>query len=298
MRMLCITLPVLLISSVSADNEQISVSLVQDGIQDYRWGGGLGLAAQFGRNIVLATGLDWMPPTQQPQVVHIQSQVRLLYGAGLESQWYPGAAVQWSSADNPFGGSDSPFSGWLGAGIQHQGLSVFGLFAEGFWQPSTSDFQFRAGIRIWPARFSQLDNRIGSAKPLGATYHRSFNDDAATIRTTPNLNEMPLTAEAQQKTPPQVQQTMPPASGESSLAMPVSGAWYVHLGAFEIAESMTPILESLQGSGYQQQVLRWYDSSRDVYRLMIGPFFNAYEVNAAQQDLHTQGYDNFLYQAQ
>ena len=286
MRRLYITLFMLLIGSASAENEQVSVSLVQDGAPDYHRGAGLELAAQYGRNIVLATELDWMRPTQQSQAIYLQSKVRLLYAAGLESQWYPGASVQWSSADNQF-------SGWLGGGIQREGLSVFGLFAEGFWQPSTSDFQFRAGLRLFPARFSQLDKRIDSAKPLGATYRGGVSDNPPSIHTTDNS----LVTAA----PPVVPQKAPesePVTPTLPVDSPVPDAWYVHLGAFELAESMAPLLERLQGSNYLAQVLRWYDSSRGVYRLMIGPFFNASDIKAAQQDLQSQGYDSFLYQAQ
>jgi hypothetical protein len=273
----CFALILLTLSSaVCAENNQLSLAAASEIKNDSRYGLASEWATQYGRNTVLGGAVEWL----QPQRVNLQLTSRLVFTTGLMSQWYPSAAVQYSV-------EDKAFSAWLGVGAQRDLFSAMSLFGQTAWQPGSTDFQIQIGLRLNLAYFSQLDARMKFAKPQGATYFSGADKTVSdySIEISEPVKPSPS------KTEPQQSQVIKPVT---EIREPMIDAWFLHLGAFQFADSMNTLVEGLQDSGYQQQLLNWYDDSRGVYRLLLGPY-NKLQAQTIRQKLTKQGIESFLY---
>jgi hypothetical protein len=267
-------------------------------------------ANTFGVRTVLASDFGITEPNSNNQrAVLLSLNGRLLYSAGLTSQWYPQASVSWQSDLNQL-------DTWLGLGFQKEAIPEAGYFVEANWRTQSDRFRVKAGIRLWLDRFSSLDTRVRSSEPMGAVYRsgkpvagaspieleselknsvHQQNSSASLTTKLPapevaqavSVNPLPNTGSEPLTTKLTTQSVEPTAAVDES--------WYVQLGLFSQRKSMTELEEDVRLAKYQQQLAPWYDPSRLHYRLLLGP----YEKQQAQvmlEEMKRLKLDSFLFQ--
>ncbi|MFQ3229099.1 SPOR domain-containing protein [Reinekea sp.] len=249
-------------------------------------------ANTFGVRTVIGSDIGITDPNGDNQrAVLVALNGRLLYSAGLTSQWYPQASVSWQSDLNQL-------DPWLGIGFQKEAIPEAGYFLEANWRTQSDRFRFKAGIRIWLDRFSSLDTRVRSSQPMGAIYRagkpvtstntieleseqtsivqeqnipQSEPSAPPAIKAIPELsdNPHPLSTAKPSTSEPTIQVT---ATKETPQKEAIEEPWYVQLGLFSQRKSMVELEEDVRLAKYEQQLTAWYDPSRLHYRLLLGPY--------------------------
>ena len=259
-------------------------------------------ANTFGTRTVIGSDIGITDPNSENQrAVLVALNGRLLYSAGLTSQWYPQASISWQSDLNQI-------DPWLGVGFQQEAIPEAGYFIEANWRTQSDRFRFKAGIRIWLDRFSSLDTRVRSSEPLGAVYRPSNKpvDAANTIQleNTGKLDNNKISVSAPvvvpAKTVPHTV-TVTQSVGVEMLAdapqssQVVLDSWYVHLGLFEQSDSMKGLDEDVRLASHRSNLTTWFDPTRASYRLLLGPYAKD-QAQVMLVEMKRLKLDSFLFQ--
>lgn len=294
--MIRLLLFILIIPFAFSHDEHISLYVFSSPVSALDPGYGVEFASALGNRTILTGAAQWTEPDALNQrFFQVRADGRLLYGSELNTQWYPTASIQWQLAEQQF-------SAWLGLGFQREIVSTFGIFAETHWRPTSTEFQTRLGLRLWFRRFSALDRRVHSAKPLGAIYLPSSEDGALAPLAQPTIavTAEPVEAFATDLQPPN-EHALAKASSMIVVAPSIveqvsiaANGWYVHLGLFHEQDSMLELQSDTRLQQYLTQLQPWYDPNRNAYRLLLGPLKKPKAVSVGNE-LQQVGIENFLY---
>ncbi|MDN3647510.1 SPOR domain-containing protein [Reinekea marina] len=280
-----IRLAILLVSSFAYGYDpQVSMGANATALGFAAPGASIETANTFNKRTVLAAeiGVTDAPSSGEPREVIIGVNGRLLYSMGLSSQWYPALYARSRLAEQSI---ETGF----GIGAQFQTTRAVGLFTETLWSMQHREVHHKLGLRIWLSRFSSLDSRVKRSQPVGAVYSGGVRESKA--------ETMTLTSPVEEALKSDTDDVESSATAIEPLALNgiEESQWFAHLGLFSKIDSLVGLEQDLRLQPYKDQFVRWYDSNRSAYRLLLGPYSEQRAATVVDQ-LQQLKLDSFVYQ--